>query len=221
MGGAKSVDEEMLGYDTCLVSDVLEKLGLPRGVMGVARLTTKKRVFGRAVTVKLVLFSGDIPKRHLGTAAIEAARPGDVIVVEHRARSDCAGWGGLLSTAANASGVSGVIVDGLVRDVDESEQLGFPVFARGATPVTARGKVVELATNIPVELGEVTVTPGDYVMADGSGVAVIPAERLDEVMAEARAMTVFEDGIRERLAAGASIGSAMDASYERLLSAAS
>lgn len=216
-----SVNEEMLGYDTCLVSDVLEKLGLPRGVRGVERLTTKKRVFGRAVTVKLVLFSGDIPKRHLGTAAIELAQPGDVIVVEHRSRADCAGWGGLLSTAASAKGIGGVIVDGLARDVDESDQLGFPVFARGATPVTARGKVVELATNVPVELGEVTVTPGDYVMADGSGVAVIPAARLDEVVAEARAMTAFEDGIRDRLAGGASIGSAMDASYEKLLSPAS
>lgn len=221
MGNAMSVGEEMLGFDTCLVSDVLEKLGLPRGVRGVERLTTKKRVFGRAVTVKLVLFSGDIPKRHLGTAAIETAQSGDVIVVEHKSRADCAGWGGLLSTAASAKGVGGVIVEGLVRDVDESEQLGFPVFARGATPVTARGKVVELATNVPVELGEVTVTPGDYVMADGSGVAVIPAARLDEVLAAAREMTTFEDCIRERLAAGASIGSAMDASYENLLSPAS
>ena len=221
MSDALSVSDEMLGYDTCLVSDVLEKLGLPRGVRAIERLTTKKRVFGRAVTVKLVLFSGDIPKRHLGTAAIEAAQPGDVIVVEHKARADCAGWGGLLSTAASARGIGGVIVDGLVRDVDESDQLGFPVFARGATPVTARGKVVELATNVPVQLGDVTVIPGDYVMADGSGVAVIPAARLDEVVAEARAMTAFENGIRERLAAGASIGSAMDASYENLLSSAS
>jgi 4-hydroxy-4-methyl-2-oxoglutarate aldolase len=208
---------EMLSYDSCLISDVLEKLELPFGIATLKRQATTRRIFGRAVTVRLVKFSGEIPKKHLGTAAIEAASPGDVIVIEHQARADCAGWGGLLSTAAKAKGISGVVVDGLVRDVDESAQLEFPVFARGVTPVTARGKVVELATNVPVDLAGVQVRPGDFVMADGSGVVVIPESRLDEVVAEARAMTAFEDSIRAGLDAGVAIGSAMSASYENLL----
>lgn len=208
---------ELLGYDSCLISDALEKLGLPLGIAGIRRQATTHRIFGRAVTVRLVPFSGDVPKRHLGTSAIEAAEAGDVIVIEHQSRDDCAGWGGLLSTAAAAKQIGGVVVDGLVRDIDESAQLDFPVFARGVTPVTARGKVVELATNVPVDLAGVEVKPGDYVMADGSGVVIIPQERLADVLAEARSMIAFEDRIRARLAQGVSIGSAMDASYESLL----
>ena len=217
-GISPELRDEMLSYDSCVISDALERLGLPIGVAGIRRQSTTKRIFGAAVTVRLGLASGDIPKRHLGTAAIGAADPGDVIVVEHLARSDCAGWGGLLSTAASQKGVSGVVVDGMARDIDESAELGFPVFARGITPVTARGRVVEIATDIPVEIGGVRVEPGDYVLADGSGLAIIPRDRLDEVIEVAREMIAFENEIRARMDSGVGIAEAMNQNYETLLS---
>lgn len=213
----EAVRSEILGYDSCLVSDALETLGLPAGLKGIARQTTRKRIFGRAITVRLEAFRGDIPKRHLGTAAIDMAAPGDVIVVEHHSRSDCAGWGGLLSTAALAKGVSGVVVDGMARDIDESEDLGFPVFSRGATPVTARNKVVETSTNQPIDLAGVQVNPGDFVLADGSGVAVIPQDRLNDVLEVARRMLALENGIRAALNNGKPISLAMNESYEKAL----
>lgn len=210
---------EMLSYDSCLISDALERLGLPPGVAGLARVATGKRVFGASVTVKLEAFRGDVPKRHLGTRAIDVAGVGDVIVVEHRQRDDCAGWGGLLSTAAQRKQISGVVVDGLARDIDESEALGFPIFARGVTPVTARNRVVETETNGVVTIGSVRVEPGDYVLADGSGVAFIPRARLDDVVAAARAMLAFENGIRTALDQDTPISAAMDESYERMTAA--
>jgi regulator of RNase E activity RraA len=213
----ETIRTEILGYDSCLVSDALETLGLPNGVKGISRQTTRQRIFGRAITVRLEAFRGDIPKRHLGTAAIDCAAPGDVIVVEHHARSDCAGWGGLLSTAALAKGISGVVVDGLARDIDESEELGFPVFARGTTPVTARNKVVETSTNQPISLADVQVNPGDFVLADGSGVAVIPQDRLNDVLEVARRMLALENGIREAIHNGKPISLAMNESYEKAI----
>lgn len=213
----ETVRTEILGYDSCLVSDALETLGLPAGIKGIARQTTQKRIFGSAITVRLEAFRGDVPKRHLGTAAIDSATPGDVIVVEHQSRSDCAGWGGLLSTAALAKQVSGVVVDGMARDIDESEDLGFPVFARGATPVTARNKVVETSTNQAISLAGVPVKPGDFVLADGSGVAVIPRNRLNEVLEVARRMLALENGIRAALHQGKPISLAMNESYEKAL----
>ncbi|WP_295044698.1 RraA family protein [uncultured Paracoccus sp.] len=209
--------QEILTFDSCLVSDALERLGLPPGVTGINRQATARRIFGPVVTVRLERFDGTIASRHLGTTAIDAAKPGDVIVVEHRARDDCAGWGGLLSTAAKARGIGGVVVDGLVRDVDESEDLGMPVFARGVTPVTARNRLSEAATNEPVQIGGVTVAPGDYVLADGSGAAFVPRDRLAEVVETARAMLAAENGIRAALANGIAISRAMNHSYETLL----
>lgn len=214
---ADGLREELLTYDSCLISDALEKLGLPHGVTGIHRQATATRIFGAAVTVTLEGFRGDVPKRHLGTTAIEAARPGDIIVVQHTSRNDCAGWGGLLSTAASAAGVSGVVVDGLARDIDESADLGFPVFSRGVTPVTARGRVVETATNAPIKVGGVPVLPGDYILADGSGLAIIPADQLENVVAVAREMIAFENGIRDQLNTGVGIATAMSEAYENML----
>lgn len=209
--------QEMLSFDSCLISDALERLGLPQGIAGINRQATGKRIFGAAVTVTLAQHDGTVAKRHLGSAAIDVAQTGDVIVIQHSARDDCAGWGGLLSTAARAKGIAGVVVDGLVRDIDESEELGLPVFARGVTPVTARNRVSEVATNEPVSIGGITVMPGDYVLADGSGVAIIPRDRLDEVVEAARSMLAVENGIRAALARGVPISQAMNETYETLL----
>jgi 4-hydroxy-4-methyl-2-oxoglutarate aldolase len=208
---------EMLQFDTCLVSDALEKLGLPQGIAPIRRLATRSRIFGRCITVKLDRFGGDVPKRHLGANAIGLATPGDVIVISHRMREDCAGWGGLLSTSAARRGVSGVVVDGLVRDIDESEDMGFPVFARGATPVTARNRVVEVSTNQPIEIEGITVKPGDYVLGDGSGIVFVPADRFADLLSTTRELLAFEDGVRTAVSTGRPIGDVMNQGYETLL----
>lgn len=214
---AIALRQEMLTYDSCLISDALERLGLPQGVTGISRQATGKRVFGPVVTVRLQPYDGTVAKRHLGTAAIDAAAAGDIIVIEHTSRADCAGWGGLLSTAAKAKGVAGVVVDGLVRDIDESEDLGMPVFARNVTPVTARNRVSEVSTNEPVTIGGITVNPGDYALADGSGVAFVPKDRLMDVVKTARGLLSVENGIRAALERGISISSAMNETYETLV----
>jgi len=88
--------------------------------------------------------------------------------------------------AAPTKGVSGVVVDGAVRDVDACEVFGFPVHARGTVPLTARGRIVQEAWNVPVRLGDAPVRPGDVIVADVNGVVVIPVEKVEEVVAAAR-----------------------------------
>jgi len=81
--------------DACAVSDALDKLGLTGVVTGLARLTTDQRIFGRVVTAKLEKDDGrPAASRHLGTTAIEASQPGDVIVLEQRSGVDAARVGG-------------------------------------------------------------------------------------------------------------------------------
>src|SRR4051812_49552382 len=133
--------ERLARLDTCAVSDALDRLGLVGAVAGLRPMWPCPRVAGRVVTVKLKPATGERPSRHLGTAAVEAATPGDVIVVDHGGRAEAAGWGGILSLAAKVKGVGGVIVDGACRDVDESRDVRLPVFARSATPRTARGRI--------------------------------------------------------------------------------
>jgi 4-hydroxy-4-methyl-2-oxoglutarate aldolase len=203
--------------DSCAVSDALDKLGLKGVVTGIRRLSSERRIAGRVLTVKLDRAEGRSNTRHLCTAAIEAASPGDIIVVEQHTGLDAASWGGNLSIGAQVRNVAGVIVDGPVRDIDESRELDFPVFARDITARTARGRIVEVATNQPIEVGGVTVSPGDYAVADGSAAVFIAQAEIGRVLEAAEAIVAREEAIAQALREGNPISQVMGASYEHML----
>jgi regulator of RNase E activity RraA len=155
--------------------------------------------------------------RHLGTTAIEAAQPGDVIVIEQRTGLDAGSWGGILSLAAKLREVAGVVVDGPVRDIDEARAYDFPVYARGLTARTARSRVAEAFTNQPVRIGEVTVCPGDYVIADASGAVFIAAADIDRVLQAAEMIVGREAAMAQALRDGQPVSQVMGAAYEHML----
>jgi len=206
--------------DACAVSDALDKLGLKGAVSGIERLSTDRRISGRVVTVKLERDTDSgrpAASRHLGTAAIEAAKRGDVIVVEQRTGIDAAGWGGTLSLGASLRGVAGVIVEGPARDIDESRLHDFPVFARAHTARTARGRLVEAGTNVPIVVGDNPVSPGDYVVADGTAVVLVAQSEIDRVLDAAEAIAAREKAMADSLRAGTPISEVMGKSYETML----
>ena len=127
--------------------------------------------------------------------------------------------GGILALGAKLRGVAGVIADGPVRDIDEAKRFDFPVFARACAARTARGRVVELATNGPVEIGTVAVNPGDYVIADGSGVVFIKADEIEQVLAAAESIATSEAAMAHALRAGTAITEVMGENYEHMLKA--
>jgi len=203
--------------DTCAVSDALDRLGLAGAITGIGPLVAIDRpLVGPVVTVKVGPRRDALPRAHLGASAILAARPGDVIVVDHRGRLDCSAWGGILSLAARERGVAGVVVDGACRDVDEARAMGFPLFARAAVPVTARGRIVEESFNEPVTLASVPVAPGDLLIADSSGVVVVAWANALEVVALAEKISEREAGMAAAVRAGASIVEVMhDTQFDR------
>ena len=204
------------GLDSCVVSDALDKLGLTGLALGLSRHSTEKKLAGRILTVKLENADGRVASRHLCTAAIEAAAPGEIIVVEHHSRSDCAGWGGLLSRAAAVRGIPGVVIDGLCRDIDESRELGFAVFARGVIPATARGRVIETDFNCPITVGDVRVHPGDWVIADGSGVIFLRQEDAEAVVNTAEQLVAREAALVKEIEAGVPVSKVMSRTYEHM-----
>jgi len=115
-------------------------------------------------------------------------------------------------------GLAGVVIDGATRDVDEACELGLPLFARAAVPLTARGRIVEESTNEPIEIGGVAVKPGDYVIADNSGIVVIPADRAEEVLPEAENIAAREAAMTHDVLAGKSVMEVMGTNYEQMLS---
>ncbi|MBR7834716.1 RraA family protein [Actinospica durhamensis] len=125
-------------------------------------------------------------------AAIYRAEPGSVIVVES-GDLDYALAGGNVCAVAQRRGVAGFVLDGLVRDIAEVREAGFPVYGRGVIPIPGTKRQLG-ALGEPVTVGGVLIRPGDIVVADEDGVAVVPAERGNEVLAAARAKLAKEAG---------------------------
>jgi regulator of RNase E activity RraA len=214
---ADALVERLLALDVCAVSDALDRLKLPASVSGLVPQTLRQRIAGRAATVKFAAGS-KAGARHACTAAVEAAEPGGIVVVEQRTGVDAAGWGGILSRAARTRGLSGAIVDGPARDIDEAHEVGFPVYARGRTARTARGRIFEADSGCPVVIGDVTVEPGDYALADSSGVAFIKAAEIERVLEAAEAIAAREAAMTKDVEAGQPVSQVMGQGYEHMLS---
>jgi 4-hydroxy-4-methyl-2-oxoglutarate aldolase len=216
--------QRLAQLDACAVSDALDKLGLHGCVTGLLPLSSTRKIAGTVHTVKLVACHPERSEaqskgapRHLGTTAIEAAQPGEIIVVEQRSGIDAGSWGGILSTGAKVRGIAGVIADGPVRDVDEARGLDFPIYGRSATARTARNRIVEVGTDVPVTIGDVTVHPGDYVIADGSAVVFFRPADAERVLEAAEAIAARERLMARDLLAGSRIAEVMGADYEHML----
>ena len=154
------------------------------------------RVAGSAVTVSSQ--PGDNLMLH---AAMEVCRPGDVLVVTTTSDSTDGMFGELLGVSCQAHGVAGLIIDAGVRDTAELTAMDFPVWAKA---VSAQGTVKSTAgsVNVPVVCAGAAVNPGDVIVADADGVAVVPRERAAEVAQLGRDRVNKENASRERLRKG-------------------
>lgn len=213
--------ERLRKLDACAVSDALDKLGLAGAVNGLPQRSSMQRIAGRVVTVKLVK-AGEAPvvagpPRHLGTTAVEAAGPDNVIVVEQRTGIEAGSWGGILSLAAKLRGVAGVVADGPVRDIDEARQYDLPVFCAALTARTARGRVAEAGTNVPITVRGHAVAPDDYVIADNSAVVFVAAADIERVLTAAEQIAAREAAMAKALLAGKPVTEVMGANYENML----
>jgi 4-hydroxy-4-methyl-2-oxoglutarate aldolase len=201
----EAIIERLAKLDTCAVSDALDRLGLQGATYGIRPMWPCPRIVGRAVTMKIKPVGLEKPKQHLGTEAIVTAQAGDIIVVDNGGRADISCWGGLLSLAARTKGVSGVVIDGACRDIDESRDVGFPVYARAVIPMTARGRAMQESFNREIQFGGVQVHPRDLVIADGSGVVIIPRTKEEAVVGEAETISVTEARMAEGIRKGLSV----------------
>jgi regulator of RNase E activity RraA len=211
---------ERLEYlSTTNISDALDACRLKGATCGITPLfPIWGKIIGQAVTVKLKPFEGTAPKHHLGIRAVMAAKEGDVIVIANDGKRDISCWGGCLANGAKMKGVSGVVIDGAARDIDDCIDIGFPVYARGSVVQTARGRAVEESTNEPVMFAGVEVRPGDVVMGDHSGVVIVPLEHLDSVLEKAEQLCEKEDHMIRDIRNGMSmIDADLKYNYEKML----
>lgn len=180
--------------DSSVVTDAQDRAGAMRAE--IRSLTPGLRLVGIALTVQLP------PNENLQLyRALKQALPGDVLVVDTGGCTTSAIWGELMSMRALGLGIRGLVVDGCVRDATAHGRLGFPVFARGVVPNNCPKEGGGIFGE-PLKCGGSLVRTGDIVVGDDDGVVVVPADRLDDVIARLPAIHAREEKNLKEIKAG-------------------
>ncbi len=183
------------------ITDSMTRLGLSGWSEGVVPLSpTARRFAGRAVTLRYGPKRGSGPKMPNQYEIIRQCQPGDVLVVAAEG-TPCWLLGENVCHEAMYHGVGAVVVDGCVRDADEIAELPMPVFARGAGIRPFSIHLELTAVNEPVAFAGTQIRPGDLVAGDGDGIVVVPSERVDDVLFQARDVAEIEKEQEEAIKA--------------------
>ena len=188
---------------TSTLGDILDGMGLEGVISGLRPMKGGTVLVGPAVTVKQVsgvLGTYGIEDFPIGRV-IDYGKPGDVLVFDNGGK-EISTWGGLASTAAKIRGIEGVVIDGACRDTDQIVELGFPVFTRHITPTTGKARIKMLEVNGIIQCGGIRIRPGDIIVADGTGIVVVPRENAHDILEKAQEAEKAEEHFVEQLKRG-------------------
>lgn len=188
--------------DTTSVSDAMDRLGIPCGLEGLKPIVQGASFCGQAFTVHYVPCG--IVKGTVGDF-LDDVEPGQVVVLDNGGRTYCTVWGDLMALRASIMGVAGTVIDGVCRDVPGIRKVGYPIFTKGHIMVTGKDRVQCDGINVPVSISGLQVKPGDFILADDTGVLVIPLEKAEEVLKVAREVADKEAVIEAEVRNGATL----------------
>lgn len=209
--------DRLARLDTTTVSDALDFLGLPGATIGILPLWNCTRIVGRASTVQLGPKRETAPTVHLISPVIAAIDSQDRVLVIAGGAEGVSCWGDILANAASIKGVRGTVIDGFSRDIEANEEIAYPVFGRGATMVSARNRVIQIASGTPVLFGGVTVHEDDYVIADRCGTVIVATDKINEVLNLAERIQRRQDGMVQAVRSGRSVEEVMhDKEFEAI-----
>lgn len=197
--------EQLRSLAVSTVSDALDRLAIAGHCLGIKPLAPAFRLCGRAFTIRMV------PVGASGGSVgdyIDDVPPGAVVVLDNGGRPDATVWGDILTFVAHRRQIGGTVIDGHCRDIAQSLETGYPIFSRGWSMRTGKDRVRLEATNVPVEIGQAAVNPGDLLLGNGDGVVVVPREKEREIVALAQQIDAAEDRIRAAIEAGSRLDAA-------------
>ena len=207
----------LASLDTNTVSDALDFMGLPGATYGLRPLWNCPKIVGRASTIQLGPKTGTAPTVHLISPVSASVTTDDRVVVITGGTEGISCWGDILANAAKMKGIRGSVIDGMSRDIEGSEAIDYPVYGRGLTMISARNRLVQIASGTPIVVAGVTVYEDDYVIADRCGTVFVPAAKIDEVLALAQRIASRQDGMVQAVRAGQSVEDVMhDKKFEAI-----
>ena len=211
--GSKMYEEMKEKLFSAVIADALDACGYRDQILrhDIRPLFPDAVVVGRALTV-LSVDVYDIPDEpyKLELEAVDALKSGDVLVAQTNGTTRSSLWGELLSTAAEARGARGAVIDGFTRDSQAIADMSFPLFVRGIAPYDSKGRSDVIAYNTPIDCGGVKVCPGDLVFGDFDGVVVVPRSVEEKVLKAAFEKAAEEKEVKQALQNGMSATAAFE-----------
>jgi regulator of RNase E activity RraA len=181
-------------------------------IAGLRATRPELRLAGRAFTLRYVPTREDLGfhvdydnERDVQRLAVEALQPGDVLVIDARGVTSAASFGHIISTRIMKRGAVGLVTDGALRDSDRFRELDLPAYYRAAHATTSSVVHHPVDMNVPIGCGGVLCVPGDVVVGDAEGVAVIPQVVATEVADDAIEQELLEAFALEKIESGSSI----------------
>lgn len=177
----EKIVERLKKLDVASVSDAMDKLGIPCGLLGIHAVVPGKHICGRAFTVHYV--PNGVVKGNVGDF-LDDVQPGQVVVIDNGGRLYCTVWGDIMTFVATRKGIAGTVIDGVCRDIPGIKENGYPIFTKSTYMVTGKDRVTVDYVNKPVAISGVQVCPNDLILADDTGVVCIPdavAEKVAEI----------------------------------------
>ena len=203
--------------DTNTVSDALDFLGLPGATVGLRPLWNCPKIVGRASTVQLAPKQDAAPTVHLITPVVAQVSTDDRVLVIAGGVEGISSWGDILANAAQYKKVRGSVIDGFSRDIKGSEDIGYPVYGRGITMISARNRLVQVDSGCKVTMAGVEVNEDDYVITDECGTVFVASNAIEQVLDLAERIAQRQQRMVEAVRAGRSVESVMhDSQFEAI-----
>lgn len=199
---------------SAMIADSLDLMGIRNNVMNFAikPLERTMKITGYAATIEFAPSEELNPADPYGPAIdfLDTLQSGEVAIVATGEDCKSAFWGELFSAAALRRGATGVIADGPLRDVNQILEVGFNAFGVGALPYDYKGRMKVTNIRTTVVCGGVSVSPGDFIIADVDGAVVVPQFAIEEVFSSANARALGENYVLSVLKAGSTVREAWD-----------
>ncbi len=198
----EQIIERLVKLDVASVSDAMDKIGIPCGLLGIHAVVPGKHICGRAFTVHYV--PNGVVKGNVGDF-LDDVEPGQVVVIDNGGRLYCTVWGDIMTFVATKKGIAGTVIDGVCRDIPGIKENDYAIFTKSTYMVTGKDRVTVDYVNRPVSISGVQVCPNDIILADDTGVVCIPDSLAEQVADIAENIEKTEQAILAEVRKGSSL----------------
>tara|TARA_B100001971_G_C18084784_1_gene480256 strand:+ start:220 stop:873 length:654 start_codon:yes stop_codon:yes gene_type:complete len=197
----KKLIREFSALSSSIISDIMDDLDIAHNIINIKTIVLEKTICGRAVTVTAEPTNEKLSTSHI-IEAIDKGKENDILFINApNVKRGCV-VGEMLSTAAKRNNMSGIIVNGGVRDIESIKKLSFPVYSRYVSNEGPMGRITTTGYQNPIKIGDVNMKPNDIIFADDDGIVVIPQEKTELILRKSKGYMETEELVKKKIVDG-------------------